>query len=136
MWCASLAGQQKRAFIRRCHRSGDFVLLFGRGFGFGSFLFEFFVYELRIIDNVLPERRDVQRVFVSSVGFSFRHGLRGADDFFDGGFLFVLVSVFVLVFLGFIANFGFVEFFLFVLFLIFEDGAAAGGGPGCDSFAD
>lgn len=103
------------------------------------FLADFFAVFVIVVDvlfvvldfDVIAKRRDVQRVFVSRVGFGFGDGLRRAGDFLDGGFVRFFVFV-VVVFLGFV-EFLFVR--LFFGFVLFEDSAASGC-FGFDDFAN
>lgn len=102
-----------------------FVVLLGRGF---SRSFEF---------NMLAERGNVQRVFVSGVSFGFGYCLRSADNFLDRRLFFGVLGIIMVGFMiGFRVRFGvsaflakFSFFFLdllliFFFILFFEDGAA------------
>lgn len=97
---------------------------------------------------MLAERGNVQRVFVSGVGFGLGYGLRSADDFLDGRLLFGVLGIVMVGFVigfrvglgigAFLAKFGFffLDLFLIVFLVFFFEDCAAGSGIGFYFLAD
>jgi len=87
---------------------------------------------LGIVNDVFAEGRDVQRVFVRGIGFSFGDRLRSACDFLDGWFIGRLIR-----FLRFfVIEFDFFLVLFHVFFDVFFKKRATGRGIGFDFFAD